>query len=201
VHDFGFVFVDGKRAGIFDRRHPVAKMALPDRKSAGQLDILVEPMGRINFGEEIADRKGLTGPVTLDKQILKNWEVFCVPLEDKIPASLKFTDQGALSNTPAFWRGTFNLAKTGDTFLDLSGWGKGDVWVNGHCLGRYWNIGPSQTAYAPGCWLRSGENEIVILDFTGPKNAVVAGLEKPILSELHPENELNPGGSKSSAGR
>src|SRR5207302_349923 len=69
-------------------------------------------------------------------------------------------------------------------------WGKGDVWVNGHCLARFWNIGPSQTAYAPGCWLRAGENEIVILDLLGPEKSEIAGLEKPVLDELHPEKDF-----------
>jgi beta-galactosidase len=59
--------------------------------------------------------------------------------------------------------------------------------VNGHCLGRYWNIGPTQTAYAPGCWLHAGKNEITIFDVTGPANPVVAGLEKPILDQLSPQ--------------
>ncbi len=71
--------------------------------------------------------------------------------------------------------------------MDLRGWGKGDLWVNGHCLGRYWNIGPTQTAYAPGCWLRAGENEIVILDLTGPQQPKIAGLERPILDQLRPQ--------------
>ena len=72
----------------------------------------------------------------------------------------------------------------------MHNWGKGDLWVNGHCLGRYWNIGPTQTAYAPGCWLHAGENEIVILDTIGPENHTVAGLEKPVLDELHPEKDF-----------
>ena len=108
-------------------------------------------------------------------------------------AGLKFQSgkqKAESGNSPAFWRGTFVLEKAGDTFLDLHNWGKGDVWVNGHCLGRYWNIGPTQTAYAPGCWLRAGENEIVILDFVGPEKAEIAGLEKPVLDELHPEKDF-----------
>jgi len=64
------------------------------------------------------------------------------------------------------------------------------LWVNGHCLGRFWNIGPTQTAYAPGCWLRAGKNEIVILDYVGPEKPEIAGLEKPILGELHPEKDF-----------
>jgi beta-galactosidase len=83
-----------------------------------------------------------------------------------------------------------NIEKPGDTFLDLRGWGKGVVWVNGICLARFWNIGPSQTAYLPGCWLRKGKNEIVILDYTGPDKPEIAGLARPILDELHPEKDF-----------
>ncbi len=187
IHDFGFVFLDGKRIGILDRRSANAKILLPKRKAEAQLDILVEPMGRINFGPEMADRKGLIAPVKIGGNILTDWEIFNLPLDDKMLAGLKFTGEKPDANSPAFWRGTFNLEKAGDTFLDLSGWGKGDLWVNGHCLGRFWNIGPSQTAYAPGCWLHAGENQIVILDYTGPQNPVVAGLEKPILDTLRPQ--------------
>src|ERR1035437_1480158 len=190
IHDFGFVFIDGKRIGILDRRSANAKILLPERKNESQLDVLVEPMGRINFGPEMSDRKGLIAPVKLGGEILKGWQIFQLPLDDKMLAGLKFTGEKPNSNAPAFWRGTFNLEKIGDAFLDLPGWGKGDLWVNGHCLGRYWNIGPSQTAYAPGCWLRAGENEIVILDLVGSESHVVAGLEKPILDELHPEKDF-----------
>ena len=193
IHDFGFVFIDGIRAGILDRRSANAKILLPERKKDSQLDILVEPMGRINFGPEMSDRKGLIAPVKLGGKVLKGWQIFQLPLDDKMLAGLKFTGEKPNSNAPAFWRGTFNLEKIGDTFLDLRGWGKGDLWVNGHCLGRYWNIGPSQTAYAPGCWLRAGENEIVILDLVGSESHVVAGLEKPILDELHPEKDFTKG--------
>ncbi|HLP77520.1 MAG TPA: beta-galactosidase [Candidatus Paceibacterota bacterium] len=207
IHDFGYVFLDGKRVGILDRRSPKAQIVLPERAKSAQLDILVEPMGRVNFGPEMADRKGLIAPVTLGGETLKGWEIFNLPLDGKMMAGLKFRAAGAPvsdpassdtqlqragseTSAPAFWRGTFKLEKAGDTFLDLRHWGKGDVWVNGHCLGRYWNIGPSQTAYAPGCWLRAGENEIVILDVLGSETHSIAGLEKPVLDELHPEKDF-----------
>ena len=190
IHDFGYVFLDGKRIGILDRRNASAKIVLPERTTASQLDILVEPMGRINFGPEMADHKGLIAPVKLGGEILTGWEIFNLPLDDQMLAGLKFTEAVPVSNAPAFWRGTFTLDKVGDTFLDLRGWGKGDLWVNGHCLGRYWNIGPTQTAYMPGCWLHEGTNEVVILDVIGSDNHSIAGLEKPILDELHPEKDF-----------
>jgi len=188
IHDFGYVFVDGKRIGMLDRRSDAARIVLPERKAAAQLDVLVEPMGRINFGHEMVDRKGLIAPVKLDGETLHGWQVFNLPLDDKMLAALNFKTKK--TDGPAFWRGTFTLEKAGDTFLDLRGWGKGDLWVNGRCLGRYWNIGPSQTAYAPGCWLRAGKNDIVVLDLLGSETHTVAGLDKPILDELHPEKDF-----------
>jgi beta-galactosidase len=191
IHDFGFVFLDGQRVGVLDRRNARANILLPERNQDSQLDILVEPMGRINFGPEMADRKGLIAPVKVGGDVLKGWKIFNLPLDEQMLAGLKFTQTESRTNTPAFWRGTFQLEKAGDTFLDLRGWGKGDLWVNGHCLGRFWNIGPTQTAYAPGCWLRAGVNEIVILDYVGPQSAEIAGLGKPILDELHPEKDFS----------
>jgi beta-galactosidase len=197
IRDFGLVFLDGKRVGILDRRNPRARVTLPARTSTAQLDILVHPMGRVHFGPEIVDPKGLIAPVKLGGKELKSWEIFRLPLDATQLASLKFKPAAPVASAkpttpaaPAFWRGTFRLEKAADTFLDLRGWAKGVVWVNGHCLGRYWNIGPTQTAFTPGCWLRAGDNEIVILDILGPENPVVAGLEKPILDELHPEKDF-----------
>ena len=188
IHDFGYVFLDGKRTGILDRRGNGAKIRLPDRQAEARLDILVEPMGRVNFGPEIQDPKGLIAPVKLGGEVLKGWQIFNLPLDGKMVSGLKFAT--VKTDAPAFWRASVDLAKPGDTFLDLRGWGKGVVWVNGICLGRFWNIGPSQTAYAPGCWLHPGKNEIVILDYLSPIHAEISGLEKPILDELHPEKDF-----------
>jgi beta-galactosidase len=224
IHDFGFVFVDGRRIGVLDRRTGSAKLSLPAREKAAQLDILVEPMGRVNFGSGMFDPKGLIAPVKLGGEDLEGWQIFRLPLDDKMLGGLKFRPVGAPGTVPAsekdqqagppgapsFWRATFTLEKPGDTFLDLRNWGKGVLWANGHCLGRFWNIGPSQTAYLPGCWLQPGKNEIVIWDLIGPEetnertervtngrrdpfnkaNATIAGLEKPILDELHPEKDF-----------
>ena len=185
VHDFGYVYLEGKRIGIFDRRTQDFKIHLPARTNDAQLDVLVEPMGRVNFGPEMADRKGLIAPVKLGGTTLTGWKIFRLPLDAEMLAGLKW-QRGPVQG-PAFWRATVNIEKPGDTFLDLRDWGKGDVWVNGHCLARFWNIGPTQTAYTPGCWLHPGTNEIVILDLLGPAKPVVAGLARPILNELRPQ--------------
>jgi beta-galactosidase len=208
VHDYGFVFLDGKRVGIFDRRNNSYKMQLPARTNSATLDILVEAVGHVNFGQEVFDQKGIHAPVKLGGAELTDWKIFNLPLDDKMLANLKFHTVryfsyngivGGYSNAyssflkeqaPEFWRGEFALEKHGDTFLDFRNWGKGVVWVNGHCLGRFWDIGPTQTAYLPGCWLHAGKNEIVILDLLGPEKPEIAGLAKPILNELHPEKDF-----------
>ena len=87
---------------------------------------------------------------------------------------------------PCVYHGSFELKAVGDTFLDMREWKRGMVWVNGHNLGRYWNIGPQQTLYCPGCWLKLGRNEILILDSVGGLlRPSVRGLNAPILNEVH----------------
>ena len=191
VHDFGFVFLDGQRVGAMDRRTNNFKVTLPAREKPTTLDILVEAMGRVNFGAGIHDRKGLYAPVKLGDTELTGWQIFNLPLDDKMLAHLKFSEAKTNSNSPAFWRATVNIENLGDTFLDMRPWGKGVVWVNGHCLGRFWNIGPTQTMYVPGSWLKHGKNKIMILDLSGPEKPVVAALDHPILDELHPEYDFN----------
>ena len=147
-------------------------------------------MGRINYGGYIHDRKGITKKVEYieeagDTGEITGWTVFPFSLHsDRAPEGLKY---GSLQKTdkPAFYRAYFTLEKTGDVFLDMRKWGKGLVWVNGHGLGRFWKIGPTQTMYLPGPWLKKGENEVIILDMNGPEEPVLQGLDRPILNELH----------------
>ncbi|HMT97639.1 MAG TPA: beta-galactosidase, partial [Ferruginibacter sp.] len=83
-----------------------------------------------------------------------------------------------------FYKGSFSTTLSADTYLDMRKWNKGLVWVNGHCLGRYWNIGPTQTIFLPGCWLKNGENEVVIFDLFGSSSPQLQSLDKPVLDEL-----------------
>lgn len=193
VHDFGYVYLAGDRMGVMDRRSRNFKVRLPGHKEM-DLDLLVEPMGRVNFGAEVHDWKGIHGPMTLDGKALSGWQIFNLSLDAKMLAGLKFIDARPISQpsfwSPAFWRAKVNVDQPGDTWLDMRPWGKGYAWVNGHNLGRYWNIGPQQTMYVPGCWLKKGANEIIILDLLGPEKPVIAALNHPILDELHPEKDF-----------
>ena len=192
-HDWTQVFADGVLLGRLDRREGEQELALPALKAGTQLDLLVEAMGRVNFDKSIHDRKGITEKVELvagkKATTLKGWTVYNIPVNYEFVADKNYVDiSGYTAATdeavPAFYRATFTLDRTDDTFLDMNTWGKGLVWVNGHAMGRFWEIGPQQTLYMPGCWLNKGENEIIVLDIKGPKEAVVAGLDEPILDML-----------------
>jgi beta-galactosidase len=194
ARDLAWVYVDGKLAGTMDTRYQRAQVALPARSKAVTLDILLYTIARVNFGAEVHDRKGLHGPVTLTPQggapqALENWDIRAIDFDaDAVLPALDW--KAGRTQGPAFWRGSFEASASSDTFLDMSTWGQGVVWINGRCLGRYWSIGPTQTMYLPGPWIKRGRNEVVVLDLTGPRTARMAGLAMPILDQLHPELDL-----------
>jgi beta-galactosidase len=188
VHDYATVFVGEHYVGGVSRtqipqeyaqplhvrhRAPLAlPLALPeDRANPGgpvSLEILVEGMGRVNYGSAIVDRKGLLEPVRISNadgsfSMLKRWEVFLLPMDDTFIANLEERCTNPLK-PGLFFRASLQLDKIGDTWLDMSNWTKGVVWVNGHNLGRYWHIGPQRRLYCPAPWLAQGDNEVLIFD-------------------------------------
>lgn len=204
AHDYAQIFIDGKYIGKMDRRLGEKVITLPSVREGAVLDILVEAMGRINFGRAIKDFKGITNKVeltTIDKDgienttELKGWSVYLLPDNYEFITDKKYTAIEKVGQ-PGYYKGTFTVDKKADTFIDLTTWGKGLVWVNGHCLGRFWEIGPQQTLYMPGCWLKKGKNEIIILDIKGPQQNKLCGHESPILDALRnpvPATHREPG--------
>jgi hypothetical protein len=179
LNDYGLVFLDGMFVGTVDRRLAQNSIELPPTDAATPtLEILVEAMGHINFGEFLIDRKGITDRATLNGMTLMNWEVFGFPLDERWVASLP---SGAASRgrPGGFFKGNFQLSQIADTFLDLSRYQKGYVWVNGHNLGRYWNIGPQQRLFCPAPWLRRGTNEIIVLDLHQTEPKPIGGKPTP----------------------
>jgi beta-galactosidase len=174
VHDYATVFVNGQYLGKLDRRLGEQSITIPATAAeAPVLDILVEGMGRINFAEHLVDRKGITDRVTLNGMTLMDWEIFRLPMEEGWILSLP---SGVSDPRPGtFFKGTFDLKETADTFLDLKTWKKGVVWVNGHNLGRYWDIGPQTRLYCPAPWLKKGLNEVVIFDLHQTEARPISG--------------------------
>ncbi|GAA3606715.1 beta-galactosidase [Nonomuraea rosea] len=158
LRDRAHVFVDGEPAGVFER-----SVEPPEVLVAGPatVEVLVESMGRPNYGPRLGERKGLIGGVLHRLQYLNGVSARAIPLDDvsKVP----FTDEPA-AGPQAFFRFGLEVAEPADAYLALPGWGKGYVWVNGFCLGRYWDRGPQRTLYLPWPLLRAGANEIVVLE-------------------------------------
>jgi len=174
LHDFATVFVDGKFVGTLDRRTGVSSIRLPAGTTKDPvLDILVEGTGHINFAQEMIDRKGITDRVTLNGMTLMNWQTYLMPLKDEWISKLKVSTSREMPGT--IFRGQFGLQNPADTFLDLSNYKKGYVWVNGHNLGRFWEIGPQKRLYCPASWLYKGTNEIRVLDLLSTKAATIEG--------------------------
>lgn len=213
-HDFAQVFVDGKYIGKIDRVKNEKTLMLPPVEKGAELCIRIEAMGRINFGRAIKDYKGITKEVTISAKMdgheaswnLKNWTI--VPIPDNYETAVKALSVGTetskrtrqhakLLTKAGYYRGHFTLRKLGDTFLNMEAFGKGQVYVNGHAIGRFWNIGPQQTFYLPGCWLKQGRNEVIVLDVVGPKGEPTSfGQDKPELDKLNLERtnkHNNPG--------
>ncbi len=188
VHDYALVYLNGRRIGTLNRHlhQTTLSLTIPDGGPA-VLDILVEAMGRVNFGPSMRDEvKGITNRVEYGWLTLFDWEIKNYPLDAKNLASVAFKPGPLPAGQPGFYRGTFSVQETGDTFLDLRGWGKGYVWVNDRLLGRYWFVGPQQTLYLPGVWLKPGLNTITVLDLHGDSTIQsVAGLDHSILDEVN----------------
>ena len=182
LRSYARVFVNGKQVGVLDRRKKQDHLRI-EAGADSTLDILVEGTGRINFTTELRkERQGINGAVNISGKELSGWEVYPLPMDDLSKLSFMKTNVEALQG-PAFYRGEFDLRDTGDTFLDTRGWGKGAVWLNGHALGRFWNLGPQQTLYVPAPWLKKGTNEVVIFTLGG-HNLHLRGVRAPVLDEL-----------------
>ncbi|UKK51205.1 beta-galactosidase [Prevotella sp. E13-17] len=215
AHDYAQVFIDDKYIGKIDRVKNEKSLTLPAIRKGQKLAILVEAMGRINFGRAIKDFKGIVGDVVINAEVddnevtwnLKKWTM--TPIEDDYSRAVKAFDANKVErplsdgfakreNGRGYYRGYFTLKKVGDTFLNFETWGKGQVYVNGHAMGRIWSIGPQQTLYVPGCWLKKGKNEVIVLDIVGPKEPVVWGQAEPELNKLQLEksNKHNNIGDK-----
>ena len=162
------MLVDGRIAGILDRNSSPCVCQISVPPGGAQLEILVENMGRINYGNEMEhERKGITGAGFLAYLHLFGWEVWPLPLEDLSRMSFRSLN-GAPPPVPAFFRGCFTVEdEPCDTFLAVPGGGRGSLFLNGVNLGRYWQIGPQRTLYVPAPLLRRGENEIILFETQG----------------------------------
>ncbi len=198
--DYVQVSVSGNQIGKLDRRIGENTLVLPRIQKGDTLTLSVEAMGRINFGTAIYDPKGMVGDVKIlndsTTDVLKDWTVSLMPDDynyligrTSADPNRTYTERrkdhtGVMRYPSGLYKGTLEADRADDTFLDMSAWGKGQVWVNGKPLGRFWEIGPQQTLYLPGVWLKEGENEVLILDIIGPRETTLQALKDPINDTL-----------------
>lgn len=148
-----------------------------------QIDILVENMGRVNYGHKLladTQNKGLRGGVMADLHFITEWKQYPLTLNniDKVDFLKEWT-----KNQPAFYKFEFILEDLLDTYIDMSHFGKGVVFINDTNIGRYWNVGPINTLYVPHGLLKTGKNEIVIFETEGIYSDKLKLTTNPIITE------------------
>lgn len=190
VRDRALVYVDGRLHGVVERWNP---LPLPLDVPAGgvRLDILVENMGRINYGPLLRDPKGITEGVRLGNPFLYGWTIHPLPLASldglafgtaSVEKGASTTDAATSAAKPTFYRGTFEVEEKADTFLNLDGWTKGIAFLNGFNLGRYWKAGPQRTLYVPAPLLREGANELIVFELEdGAADRIVRFVDRPAI--------------------
>ncbi|MFE7244856.1 beta-galactosidase [Streptomyces sp. NPDC057580] len=183
IRDLAQIFLDGHLVGVLERDDPSPTIELSVPEGGAELEILVEPFGRVNYGPHLADRKGLVAGVRLDHQHLFDWDIRVLPLDDL--TALPTTAAAETDDGPAFHRAVVDLPEAADAFLSVPGSHRTLVWLNGFLLGRLrTEKGPQRTLYAPAPVWRAGANEILVLD--------LAAAATPLTVELRAEPDLGP---------
>ena len=179
--DRATVFVDSRVVGVMYRTNSTGGLRLPQGSSGQEMSILVENMGRLNYGGGMKDPKGITEAVTVDGVNVTGpagdtahggWNVYSLPLKSASIESLQWrnaTSPSDIKAGPRFFRGSLPLSDgLADTYLSTRGLCKGYAWINGILLGRYWDVaGPQHTLYVPSTMLKTnihGEADVVILE-------------------------------------
>ena len=178
ANDRANIFIGQRKAAVLYDRELLEEHKLDIRCDKGEpLDILVENMGRVNFGPYLElQRKGIDHCVQINGHMHNDWQQYTLPLDnvDEIDFSKDY-----IENTPAFYRFTFDVEEACDTFLDFEGWGKGCAFVNGFNIGRFWKIGPQRRLYIPAPLLNKGENEIIIFETDGEHSDSIELKDEP----------------------
>ncbi len=179
VRDRAAVFLGGQPVGVLLREHHERALELP--RTAGELTVLVEDLGRVNYGPRIGEPKGIIGGAVLNGTAITDWDVLPIEL-DAVPrlAGTGTAVTGPIAG-PVLVRASFDLDEATDLFLDTAGWGKGMAWLNGFLLGRYWQRGPQRTLYVPGPVLRAGANELVVFETQAMTDPTARFVAAPLL--------------------
>ncbi len=181
LHSYAQVFIDGKVAGTIDRRLNQTELKIDATHDHSRLDILVENTGRVNYGKQLGkEQAGITHEVLLNGAALKGWSIYPLPMLDV--NKLDYKSQSCTGD--CFYKADFDVTDVADTFVETGGFTKGEVWINGQPLGRFWSVGPQKTLYLPAPWLKMGRNEIVVFDTVSVPNRALHLTGKPDLGDV-----------------
>ncbi len=171
VKDRVYVLLDGKVVGISGRSVKGAAVALTVPEGKHRMDLLVENMGRINFGKYmIEEHKGLATPVVFNGKELGPFVQVGMSMQEPPKGTYHEIKDGKTQGSATLYRGMMKVGGPCDTWIDMRGFGRGILWLNGRNLGRYWKVGPSQGVFVPGCWFKKDEeNELVVLELESEK--------------------------------
>lgn len=178
VRDYAAIYIDGKLHGTLTDNNKKLNLNIP----AGQhiLQLYTENIGRITYGPEILDNsKGLFGSVTLDGEDIENWAIIPLNVRDYDITTLTFEDNTA-TELPCFYKGTFNIDTPTAIYLDISGWGMGEVWVNGKYMGSYWEEEKQQSIQISANDLKEGKNDIVVFELKNNKQTSMKLSQTPV---------------------
>ena len=159
-----------------------------DEKESVNLKILLENMGRVNYGHKLladSQRKGIRTGVCVDLHFHLQWKQYPLELQDL--SWLDFLKEWQ-ENAPAFYRFDFRLDCVYDTYIDMMGYGKGAVFVNGHNLGRFWEVGPTTSLYVPHGFLKEGDNTIIVFETEGRYQETLQLVQQPTFLTIKGEN-------------
>ncbi|MDN3296759.1 beta-galactosidase [Streptomyces ficellus] len=170
LRDRAVVYVDGVRAGVLDAEDAV--LAQPVAGPA-VVDLWVESLGRVNYGPRLGEAKGITGGVRHERQYVHGVRARGLRLDAFTADGVaKVAFRPVAGREPGLYRGVAEVYGPGDAALELPGWTRGFVWLNGFCLGRYWGVGPQESLFVPGPVLREGANEVWVLELEGAGTCV-----------------------------
>lgn len=193
ANDRAKVYVDHENiATMYDRELLEAKKIEPYVETLDKdLDILVENMGRVNFGPYMQkQRKGIDGPVLINTRQHYGYNIYTLPLDNIDKLIFGDISASEIKGTgPSFYRYTFEADECCDTFINMEGFGKGCVFINGFNLGRFWEVGPQKALYLPGPLIRKGKNEIVVFETEGKAQIELELMDHP---SLGPCEQVNP---------
>lgn len=178
ANDRANIFLGEERLlNLYDHELEVEHMLDKAAKEGEEIRILVENMGRVNFGPRMnGQRKGIDGCVQINGHMHTGWKQYTLPLDnlDRLDFAAGYTP-----GMPAFYEFELMVEEPADTFVELEGWGKGCVFLNGFNLGRFWEIGPQKRLYVPGPLLKKGNNQFIVFETEGKTSGEICFYDEP----------------------